>query len=43
MEERIDELGSEDHKAREVGLESIVDIIVFIGRNFKVLFKLAWS
>lgn len=40
MKQRINELRGEDHKAREVGLEGVVDVIVVVGRDFEVLFQL---
>jgi hypothetical protein len=40
MEQRINELRSKDHEARKVGFQRIIDVVVFVGCNFKVLFEL---
>ena len=40
MEQRIDELRSEDHEAWEVCLERVVDVVVLAGRGLKILFEL---
>jgi hypothetical protein len=40
MKQGINELRGKDHEMREVSLQRIIDVIVFIGRDFKVLFKL---
>ena len=42
MEQRIDELRSEDHEAWQVCLESVVDVVVLAGRDFEILFELVW-
>ena len=40
MEEGIDELSRECHEPREIVLQRGVDIIIFVGRQFKVLLQL---